>query len=107
MATPPTQLSWPLAIGADGSFVETVQDSEDEIRRSGGLCCDTRPGELPWNRAYGTPSPLGTTDPEGVALALEVALSRHEPRAAFAVTVLDGALVEDRNLDLAVDLEDA
>jgi hypothetical protein len=100
-----TQIAWPLELDANGSFAEVEQDSADEIRRAGGLLCDTRPGQLPWNRLMGTPSPLGTNDPEAAAEAIEAALTRWETRAEFTVDVLDEPGEDDRFLHLTVDLE--
>lgn len=98
------QIRYPLDVGADGSFVEVEQDSLEDIESSGALLLDTRPGQLPWNRLKGTPSPLGTNDPEGAAEEIELALGRWEPRAQFRVEVADS---DDRHVSFTVDLEDA
>ena len=107
MTVPPTQLKWPLKLDAAGGFVEVPQDSAEEILCAGGLLLDTRPGQLPWAPNVGTPSPLGTNDPQATALTIESALNRHEPRGDFVVSVLSDPGVDGRNVHLSLNLEDA
>ena len=102
-----TQLRWPLELDAAGSFAEVEQDSPLEIMCAAGLLLDTRPGQLPWASNVGTPSPIGTNNPQASAMSIAAALGRHEPRGEFTVNVLSDPGVDGRNVHLSLTLEDA
>lgn len=91
--TAPTHLKWPLelATARDGSitFATVEQDSPEEMRRSAGLLCELRYGQLPWDDDLGIPDPLGSTDPESAAAAISAALDDLDPRTTHAVDVID------------------
>lgn len=96
-------LRWPPALTqadtAAWRYAEVEQDTLDEIRQSVALLCEIRPGQLPWAPDTGTPSLIGSHDPDEAAATLQAALSDQEPRAQINVTALP---TEGRTLRLEV-----
>jgi hypothetical protein len=106
MPDPTHDLAWPLQLQTrpDGttSLATVVQDSPESIRQGLALACDVRPGSLPWDEAFGTTDPAGTTDPQVAAAQIAAELRAIDPRPTqIVVDVLeqdDG----QRNLHLGV-----
>lgn len=96
-------LKWPphltQADTAAWRYSQVEQDTLDDIRQSVALLCEIRPGQLPWAPDTGTPSLIGTHNPDEAAATLQAALSDQEPRAVIHVTPL---AMEGRTLRLQV-----